>query len=81
MIEKKVKLRGPKYISEMLIYRCPFTEESKLMHPNTWPSYVRERAKGKTLEELTIAYRAAEDSITKDLLEKTMLNYHDSIEH
>lgn len=81
MEKKKVKLKGPRYISEMLSYRCPFTDEVKLMHPIKWQTYVRDKMKGKTFDELVLAYRSVEDRQTEELIEKAMLNYHNSTEH
>lgn len=74
----KDQLHGPKYIAELLHYKCPFTERTLRLHPTKWPLYVEQEAKKYSIEEIMFAHNETKDVVAKRVLQCILLYYHNS---
>jgi hypothetical protein len=74
-----IKLRGPKYMSELISYKCPFTDKTVMLHPQKWPSYIQKQALNHSLEELLLIYQEQKDPLIKIVLQTVILHHHNSV--
>jgi hypothetical protein len=74
-----IKLRGPKYMSELVSYKCPFTDKTIMLHPQKWAAYLQKQANGYSLPELMLVYQEQTDPFVKFILQSVIIQHHNSV--
>lgn len=71
--------RGSRFVTELLRYKCPFTERKLELHPTHWPRYLKRICKNQNLEDLVEVYLETKDQVVKDVVESEIMYHHNSV--
>jgi len=72
----KLSLANKEYLTEFRRFICPHCKKTLFILPKSWNNHMTECFKELPLERLLNFREQSNDALTKDFIEKLMLNRH-----